>query len=201
LLGLMNPVYVRQIEPYEDLDEEEEDPEEDFEMYSDEEEEDPKMDLDEKEEDLEMDVNDKEEEEPLPGIPTTIVSTMNTTSSMDKDRIEKTQDQDGKQIWEIRHHLTSAEIRLEVANVDRIMPPKRISNAAIERMITDRVDAVIAVERTAAAAKVTKVVVAAETTRAAVTAGGSNNAGLVASARGPNVAGPTVGVVAMNAVP
>ncbi|GKC48460.1 hypothetical protein Tco_1066182, partial [Tanacetum coccineum] len=44
-------------EPYEDLDDEEEDPEED-----------PKMDLDEEEEeeDPEMDVDNKEEEEPLP---------------------------------------------------------------------------------------------------------------------------------------
>ncbi|GKF04828.1 hypothetical protein Tco_0035496, partial [Tanacetum coccineum] len=47
-------------EPYEDLDDEEEDPEKD-----------PKMDLDEEEEeeDPEMDVDNKEEEEPLPASP------------------------------------------------------------------------------------------------------------------------------------
>ncbi|GKB22426.1 hypothetical protein Tco_0861827 [Tanacetum coccineum] len=38
---------------------------------------------------------------------------------MDRDRIEKTQDQDGKQIRELRHRLSSAEIRLEVASFDR----------------------------------------------------------------------------------
>ncbi|GKF49655.1 hypothetical protein Tco_0142906 [Tanacetum coccineum] len=38
---------------------------------------------------------------------------------MDRDRIEKTQDQDGKKIQELRHFLTLAEIRLEVASVDR----------------------------------------------------------------------------------
>ncbi|GJZ56340.1 hypothetical protein Tco_0611533 [Tanacetum coccineum] len=38
-----------------------------------------------------------------------------TLAAMDRDRIEKTQDQNGKQIRELRHHLTSAEIRLEVA--------------------------------------------------------------------------------------
>ncbi|GJX14228.1 putative reverse transcriptase domain-containing protein [Tanacetum coccineum] len=82
-----------------------------------------------------------------------------------------------------------------------------MSNAAIERMITDRVAATLAAERTAAAAKVAKVAraaAAAETTRAVATAGGaegSNNAGLAAGAGGPNVAGPTIGVVAMNAVP
>ncbi|GJV71181.1 hypothetical protein Tco_1491176, partial [Tanacetum coccineum] len=42
-----------------------------------------------------------------------------TLVAMDKDRIEKTQDQDGKQIQELRHRLTSVEIRLEVASVDR----------------------------------------------------------------------------------
>ncbi|GKC48652.1 hypothetical protein Tco_1071397 [Tanacetum coccineum] len=42
-----------------------------------------------------------------------------TLAAMDKDRIEKTQDQDGKQIRELRHRLTSAKIRLEVASVDR----------------------------------------------------------------------------------
>ncbi|GKF01736.1 reverse transcriptase domain-containing protein [Tanacetum coccineum] len=66
------------------------------------------------------------------------------------------------------------------------MPPKRMSNAAIERMIVDRVDVVIAAKRTAATTKVAKVartVVAAETTRAAATAGDAG------------------GTVAMNAVP
>ncbi|GKA11814.1 hypothetical protein Tco_0691360 [Tanacetum coccineum] len=42
-----------------------------------------------------------------------------TLAAMDRDQIEKTQDQDGKQIWELRHFLTLAEIRLEVASVDR----------------------------------------------------------------------------------
>ncbi|GJZ01455.1 hypothetical protein Tco_0519416 [Tanacetum coccineum] len=42
-----------------------------------------------------------------------------TLAVMDRDRIKKTQDQDGKQIRELRHRLTSAEIRLEVASVDR----------------------------------------------------------------------------------
>ncbi|GJX79064.1 putative reverse transcriptase domain-containing protein [Tanacetum coccineum] len=76
-----------------------------------------------------------------------------------------------------------------------------MSNTAIERMIADRVDAAIATERTSAAAKATT---ATETTRAAATVGGaedSNNARPVAGAGGPNIAGPTVGVVAMNAVP
>ncbi|GKC40085.1 hypothetical protein Tco_1052469 [Tanacetum coccineum] len=74
-------------------------------------------------------------------------------------------------------------------------------------MITDRVDAAIAAERTATTAKAFKVsraVAAAETTRAAVTtggAGGSNNTGPAVGAGGPNVVGPTVGSVAMNAVP
>ncbi|GJR67514.1 hypothetical protein Tco_0013579 [Tanacetum coccineum] len=82
-----------------------------------------------------------------------------------------------------------------------------MSNAAIERMIMDRVDATIAVERTSAAAKAFKVaraVAVAEITRAAATAGGaggSNNTGPAAGAEGPNVVGPTVGSVAMNAVP
>nr|GEY24092.1 hypothetical protein [Tanacetum cinerariifolium] len=138
-------------------------------------------------------------------------------TAMDKDRIEKTQDQEGKQIRELRHRLTSAKIRLEVASVDwyRLecelysvraqmhaiqqelywrgleenrptesidvlplmeinMPPKIISNAAIERMIADRVDAEIAIERTTAAAKAAKVaraVATAETTRVVATAG------------------------------
>ncbi|GJU81221.1 hypothetical protein Tco_1283586 [Tanacetum coccineum] len=72
-----------------------------------------------------------------------------------------------------------------------------MSNAAIEQMIADRVDATIAVEQTAAAAK------AAEVARAAATAGdarGYNSTGPAASAGGPNVAGPTIGDVAMNAV-
>ncbi|GKE68457.1 hypothetical protein Tco_1526529 [Tanacetum coccineum] len=42
-----------------------------------------------------------------------------TLVAMDRDRIEKTQDQNGKQIRELRHRLTSAEIRLEVASADR----------------------------------------------------------------------------------
>ncbi|GJT85040.1 hypothetical protein Tco_1066757 [Tanacetum coccineum] len=42
-----------------------------------------------------------------------------TLAAMDKDRIKKNQDQDGKQIRELRHRLTSAEIRLEVSSVDR----------------------------------------------------------------------------------
>ncbi|GKD13815.1 hypothetical protein Tco_1198222, partial [Tanacetum coccineum] len=101
---------------------------------------------------------------------------------MDWDRIEKTQDQDGNQIRELRHCLTSAEIRLEVASVDWY----RLESA------------------TAKAAEVARAAAAAETTRATATAGGaggSNNTGPAAGAGGPNVAGPTVGVVAMNAVP
>ncbi|GKD98056.1 hypothetical protein Tco_1381953 [Tanacetum coccineum] len=130
-----------------------------------------------------------------------------TLAAMDVDRIEKTQDQYGKQIRELRHRLTSTEIRLEVASVDRIMPPKRMSNAAIERMIADRVDAEIAVEQTAAdaeAAEVARAAASAETTRAAAIAdgaGGSNNARPAVGVGGPNVAGPTVGAIAMNAVP
>ncbi|GKC26774.1 hypothetical protein Tco_1034068 [Tanacetum coccineum] len=42
-----------------------------------------------------------------------------TLAAMDRDQIEKTQDQDGKQIRELRHRLTLAKIRLEVASVDR----------------------------------------------------------------------------------
>ncbi|GKC80773.1 reverse transcriptase domain-containing protein [Tanacetum coccineum] len=82
-----------------------------------------------------------------------------------------------------------------------------MSNAAIERMIADRVVAALAAERTTAAAeaaKVARAAAAAETTRVAATAGGaggSNNAGPAAGAGGPNVAGPNVGAVAMNAVP
>ncbi|GJU20341.1 hypothetical protein Tco_1153683 [Tanacetum coccineum] len=38
-----------------------------------------------------------------------------TLAAMDRDRIEKTQDQNDKQIRELRHRLTSVEIRLEVA--------------------------------------------------------------------------------------
>ncbi|GJS95291.1 reverse transcriptase domain-containing protein [Tanacetum coccineum] len=242
------------LEPYEDLDDKEEDSEED-----------PEMDLDEEEEDLEIDVDDKEEEEPLlasppplsplrtpppvsessfdSDIPVTTTTTMGRPfkgplstyevgepssiayasvfsaryelnqlrqdfgilgSLMNRDRIEKTQDQDVNQIRELRHRLTSAEIRLEVASVDRIMPPKRMSNTDIERMIADRVDAAIAAERTPATAKAAAAAAAAETTRAATTAGGaggSNNLGPAAGAGGPNVVGPTVGVVAMNAVP
>ncbi|GJY02851.1 hypothetical protein Tco_0361003 [Tanacetum coccineum] len=237
-------------EPYEDLDDKEEDSEED-----------PEMDLDEEEEDLEIDVDDKEEEEPLLASPpplsplrtpppvsessfdSDILLPYYTMGSLSKghcyyevgdfsiayrlslfcktemakaykesirlmddsrDRIEKTQDQDVNQIRELRHRLTSAEIRLEVASVDRIMPPKRMSNTDIERMIADRVDAAIAAERTPATAKAAAAAAAAETTRAATTvggAGGSNNSGPAAGAGGPNVVGPTVGVVAMNAVP
>ncbi|GKE58809.1 hypothetical protein Tco_1497994 [Tanacetum coccineum] len=36
-----------------------------------------------------------------------------TLVAMDRDRIKKTQDQDGKQIQELRYRLTSAKIRLE----------------------------------------------------------------------------------------
>ncbi|GJZ47938.1 hypothetical protein Tco_0601770 [Tanacetum coccineum] len=243
------------LEPYEDLDDKEEDSEED-----------PEMDLDEEEEDLEIDVDDKEEEEPLPASPPPLsplrtpppvsessfdsdipittttsvgrpfkgplftyeVSEPSTiasasvfsaryelnqlrqdfgilgSSAMNRDRIEKTQDQDGNQIQELRHHLTSAEIRLEVASVDRIMLPKRMCNADIERMIVDRVDAAIAAKRKPATAKAAEAAAAAKTTRAAATVGGargSNNSGPAAGAGGPNVVGPTVGVIAMNAVP
>ncbi|GJU13994.1 hypothetical protein Tco_1136390 [Tanacetum coccineum] len=82
-----------------------------------------------------------------------------------------------------------------------------MSNAAIERMIADRVAAALVVERTteaAEAAEVTRAAAAAETTRAATTAsgaGGSNNVGPAAGAGGPNVAGLTVASIAMNAVP
>nr|GEY59717.1 reverse transcriptase domain-containing protein [Tanacetum cinerariifolium] len=73
-------------------------------------------------------------------------------------------------------------------------------------MIANRVDTAIAAEQTATAAKaaeVAKAVAAAETTRAAATAGdarGSNNTRPAAGAGGPNVAGPNIGAVAMNAV-
>ncbi|GJX21694.1 reverse transcriptase domain-containing protein [Tanacetum coccineum] len=82
-----------------------------------------------------------------------------------------------------------------------------MSNAAIERMIVDRVDAAIAVKQTSVAAKaaeIARTAAAAETTRAAATAGGaggSNNTGPAAGAGGPNVVGLTVGAVVMNAVP
>nr|GEV76708.1 hypothetical protein [Tanacetum cinerariifolium] len=118
-------------EPYEDLDDDEEDPKED-----------PKMDLDEEEEDPEMDIDDEEEEEP---------------------------------ILASHHHCLHYEHHLLCQNpllilifllpllplwVDlskayclpmRIMPPKRMSNAAIEGMIADRVAATLAAERTAIA--------------------------------------------------
>ncbi|GKB22425.1 hypothetical protein Tco_0861826, partial [Tanacetum coccineum] len=51
-----------------------------------------------------------------------------------------------------------------------------MSNAAIERMIADRVDATIAVEQTAAAAKdaeVARAAATAETTRDVITVGGA----------------------------
>ncbi|GJS39737.1 hypothetical protein Tco_0564780 [Tanacetum coccineum] len=51
---------------------------------------------------------------------------------MDRDRIEKTQDQDGKQIQELRHHLTSAEIRLEVAKVDRYRLECELYNVRVQ---------------------------------------------------------------------
>nr|GEZ18332.1 reverse transcriptase domain-containing protein [Tanacetum cinerariifolium] len=201
-------------ETYKDLDDEEEDPEEDLEMDLDEEEEDPKIDLDKKEEAPEIDVDDEEEDEPLPVSPPPLspVQTPPPTEiakahkeairarqrlnkfiwkmssvTMDRDRIEKTQDQGGKQIQELRHRLTLAEIMLEVA-------------------IIDRVDATITAEQTATAAKAAKVARAAataETTRAAATADGaegSNNVGRAAGVGGPNVVGPAVGVVAMNAL-
>ncbi|GKD19356.1 hypothetical protein Tco_1208514 [Tanacetum coccineum] len=82
-----------------------------------------------------------------------------------------------------------------------------MSNAAIKRMIANRVDATIAAERTTTAvkaAKVARAAASAETTRAVATAGcavGSNNMGPAAGAGGPNVSGPIVGAVAMNAVP
>nr|GEY06618.1 hypothetical protein [Tanacetum cinerariifolium] len=43
-----------------------------------------------------------------------------TLAAMDMDRIEKTQDQYGKQIRELRHRLTSAEIMFEVSSVECI---------------------------------------------------------------------------------
>nr|GEW77607.1 putative reverse transcriptase domain-containing protein [Tanacetum cinerariifolium] len=73
-----------------------------------------------------------------------------------------------------------------------------MSNATIEWMIADRVTATLAAERTTTAAK------ADEVARAAATVGDtgcSNNVGPIAGARGPYVAGATVGAVAMNAVP
>ncbi|GJZ81956.1 hypothetical protein Tco_0646950 [Tanacetum coccineum] len=82
-----------------------------------------------------------------------------------------------------------------------------MSNAAIERMIADRVDATIVAERTAAAAKaveVARAATSAETTRSAATvggAGGSNNARPTAGAGGPNVAVLTVDAITMNAIP
>nr|GEY36675.1 reverse transcriptase domain-containing protein [Tanacetum cinerariifolium] len=82
-----------------------------------------------------------------------------------------------------------------------------MSNAALERMTADRVDATIAAERivtAAKAAKVARAAVTADTTRAATTtdgARGSNTTGPTVGAEGPNVAGPIVCAVAMNAVP
>ncbi|GJU13997.1 putative ribonuclease H-like domain-containing protein [Tanacetum coccineum] len=73
-------------------------------------------------------------------------------------------------------------------------------------MIIDRVVAALAAEQTnavAEAAEVARAAAAAETTRVAATvggAGGSNNVGPTTDARGPNVAGPNVGAVAMNVV-
>nr|GEU76924.1 hypothetical protein [Tanacetum cinerariifolium] len=82
-----------------------------------------------------------------------------------------------------------------------------MSNAAIERMITDRIDVAIAAERIATAAKaakVTRATAAAEKTKAAATVGGAgrfNNTGPATGVGGPNVVGPTVGAVGINVVP
>nr|GEX35416.1 reverse transcriptase domain-containing protein [Tanacetum cinerariifolium] len=98
----------------------------------------------------------------------------------DQIKNPNTQDQNGKQIWELRHHLTLAEIRLEVAKVDRY-----------------RLESI-------KATKVARAAATAKTTTAAATAGGtrgSNNTGPAAGAGGPNVVGPTVGAVAMSVVP
>ncbi|GKC45046.1 reverse transcriptase domain-containing protein [Tanacetum coccineum] len=158
---------------------------------------------------------------------------ISTLAAIDRDRIEKTQDQDGKQIWELRHRLTSIEIRLEVASVDRYrleceLYSVRAQIHAIqqelywrgfeENRLTESIDVLATygdadppelqepsdTQQTTATAKAAEVARAAETTRVAATASGargSNNAGPATSAGGPNIAGPTVGAVAMNAVP
>nr|GEV42882.1 hypothetical protein [Tanacetum cinerariifolium] len=130
-------------EPYEDLDDQEEDPEEDPKMDLDEEERDPKKDVNDEEEEEPLLVrpfkgllSTYEGGEPSSVASALVFSTIyelnqlrqdfgilgnrvqSLTRAMDRDRIGKTQDQDGKQIWELRHRLTSAKIRLEVASVD-----------------------------------------------------------------------------------
>nr|GFA35325.1 S-adenosyl-L-methionine-dependent methyltransferase [Tanacetum cinerariifolium] len=182
-------------EPYEDLDEEEEDPEEDLEMDLDKEEEDPKIDID-----------NEEEEEPLLASPP-LLSPLRTPphmseSSFDYDIPVTTTTTMGRPFKGPLYTYKSCSIF-----DTRIMPPKRMSNAAIKRMIVDKVAATLAAKRTATAAeaaKVARAVAAAKTTRGAATVGGArgfNNTGPATGVGGPNVTGPTVGAVAMNAVP
>ncbi|GJR31453.1 hypothetical protein Tco_1107685 [Tanacetum coccineum] len=149
-----------------------------------------------------------------------------TLVAMDRDRIEKTQDQNGKQIRELRHRLTSAEIRLEVASTDRYRLECELYNVRVqmhaiqqemywrgfeENRPTESID-LLATYGDADPPELQEPSdtimppkrMTAETTRVAATAGGaggSNNTRPAAGAGGPNVVGLTVGAVVMNAVP
>nr|GEX33542.1 hypothetical protein [Tanacetum cinerariifolium] len=134
------------------------------------------MDLDEDEDDPEIDVDDEEEEEPLPASPPLLyeLNQLEHKFGIHGSRVQSLTRGMGT------HRIEIAEAHKEIIRarrrLDRIKPPKRMSNVAIERMIADIVDATIAAERTAAAAKaaeVARAAAAAETTRASVTAGGA----------------------------
>ncbi|GJY91629.1 putative reverse transcriptase domain-containing protein [Tanacetum coccineum] len=210
-----------EVDPKIDLNKEKEDPE----MDLNEKEEDPKMDLDEEEENPKMDVDDEEEEEPLPASPPPL-SPLKTPPplaefSSDSDipgmgthrtefaeahkeairarrptgdrltLLEQDQVKNREEILRLKNQVHSANISATLAAMDA---------DRIEKTQDQDVDAAIAAVRIAAAAKaaeVARTVAAAETTRAATTADGAGAAG----AGGPNVAGPTVGTIAMNAVP
>nr|GEZ09338.1 hypothetical protein [Tanacetum cinerariifolium] len=164
-------------ELYENLDEDEEDPKKDLEM-----------DIDEEEEDPEMNINDEQEEKPVPAS-SPFKGPLSTYEVGEPSSIASAL------IFSTRYELNQTEI----AATHKV--------AIRARRWLDRVDPVIAAERTTIASKATEVVRAAaavKITRAAATvdrAEGSNNAGPAMGAGGPNVAGPTVGAVAMNAVP
>ncbi|GJX95796.1 hypothetical protein Tco_0351594 [Tanacetum coccineum] len=147
-------------EPYEDLDDDEEDLEENPEMDLDKEEVDLEMDIDDEEEEEPLPasppplsllrtpplVPESSSDFDIPVTTTTNVgrpfksplSTYEsanisaTLAAIDRDQIEKTQDQNGKQIRELRHYLTSTEIRLEVAKVDRYRLEYELYNARVQ---------------------------------------------------------------------
>nr|GEZ52365.1 reverse transcriptase domain-containing protein [Tanacetum cinerariifolium] len=142
-------------EPYEDLDEEEEDSEED-----------PEMDLDEEEDDPEIDVDDEEEEEPLLASPlplSPLLTPHHVSESSSDSNIPVTATTTVGRPFKVPLSTYKSCSIFDMG----IMPPKRMGNVAIERMIVDRVDAAIAAERTVVAAKAAEVARAAETTRAA----------------------------------